>query len=392
MIETRVTAAYRSLTKVHEELCGDDVQIRIDENCFVLVLADGLGSGVKANILATLSATIIGEMLIQGMDLSEAVATLVATLPECEERHIAYATFVALTIHPNGKAQLAEFDHPQSALFRDRHEIQLERTSRMIEGKTIFEASFDVYPQDILLCFSDGVQHAGLGNILNFGWTRKEIIRSTQELLAHTNNPMQLTQQLIAQVDALYHGEAGDDATVAFCKVTGNEETTILVGPPSKPQQDQAIVYEWLSHPGTKIVCGGSTASMVARELNQKLKVGEIYPDAGIPPIGTIHGVNLVTEGVLTLSRTRDLLRHASLSTNAFQKLICDESPDGATLLARTLLEGPVKIRFMLGLAENPAHQAEKSLMISLNAKLNLVREIAEELRKQMKLVTIEMY
>ena len=99
-----------------------------------------------------------------------------------------------------------------------------------------------------------------------------------------------------------------------------------------------------------------------------------------------------MTEGVLTLSRTRDLLRHASLSENALQKLCCDESPDAATRLARTLLEGAVKIRFMLGLAQNPAHQAETSLMISLNAKLNLVREIAEELRKQRKLVTIEMY
>ena len=392
MIETRVKAAYRSLTKVHEELCGDDVQMRNDEKCFVLVLADGLGSGVKANILATLSATIIGEMLIQGMDLSEAVATLVATLPECAERHIAYATFAALTIHPDGKAQLAEFDHPQSALFRDHRELPLKRTSSVIEGKTIFEARFNVFPDDILLCFSDGIEHAGLGNILNFGWTRQEIIRSIEEILTDTSDPTHLAQRLIDQVDALYHGEAGDDATVAFCKVTGNEETSILVGPPSKPDQDHKIVYEWLSHPGVKIVCGGSTASMVARELNQPLTVGEIYPNASIPPSANIRGVNLVTEGVLTLSRTRDLLRHASLTTTTFQKLICDESSDAATVLARTLLEGPVKIRFMLGLAENPAHQAEKSLMISLNAKLNLVREIAEELRKQMKLVTIEMY
>ncbi|MGB7594267.1 MAG: SpoIIE family protein phosphatase [Erysipelotrichaceae bacterium] len=392
MIETRVKAAYRSLTKVHEELCGDDVQMRNDEKCFVLVLADGLGSGVKANILATLSATIIGEMLIQGMDLSEAVSTLVATLPECEERHIAYATFAALTIHLNGKAQLAEFDHPQSALFRNLHELPIERTSSVIEGKTIFEARFDVFPDDILLCFSDGVEHAGLGNVLNFGWTRKEIIRSTEELLSHSIDPVLLTNRLIAQVDALYHGEAGDDATVAFCKVTGNEETSILVGPPSKIEQDHQVVYEWLSHPGMKVVCGGSTASMVARELNEELTVGEIFPDAGIPPMANIRGVNLVTEGVLTLSRTRDLLRHASLNANAFQKLISDESPDAATRLARLLLEGPVKIRFMLGLSENPAHQAEKSLMISLNAKLNLVREISEELRKHLKLVTIEMY
>ncbi len=392
MIETRVKAAYRSLTKVHEELCGDDVQIRLDEKCFVLVVADGLGSGVKANILATLSATIISEMLIQGMDLTEAVATLVATLPECEERHIAYSTFAALTIHPNGKAQLAEFDHPQSALFRNKREVVIERTASVIQGKTVFEARFDVFPEDILLCFSDGVEHAGLGNVLNFGWQRNEIVRSVEEMLTHTSDPIQLSKRLIEQVDALYHGEAGDDATVAFACVTGNEETSILVGPPSKPELDHQIVYEWLSHPGVKIVCGGSTASMVARELNQPLTVGKIYPDAGIPPTGNIHGVNLVTEGVLTLSRTRDLLRHASLSESALQKLSCDESPDAATLLARTLLEGAVKVRFMLGLAQNPAHQAETGLMISLNAKLNLVREIAEELRKQRKLVTIEMY
>ncbi len=392
MIETRVNAAFRSLTKTKEELCGDDVQIRVDEKNFVLVLADGLGSGVKANILATLSATIISELLIQGLDLSEAVATLVATLPECEERHIAYATFAALMIDAKGKAQLAEFDQPQSVLFRNRRELPIQRTSSLIEGKTIFEARFDVLPGDVLLCFSDGVEHAGLGRILNFGWQRKEIVRATEEILMKTMNPIHLADRLIDQVDSLYHFEAGDDATVAFAVVEGNQESAVLVGPPSDPSQDHRLVYEWLSRPGAKIVCGGTTASMVARELNLELKIGEILPGATLPPAGSIHGVDLVTEGVLTLSRTRDLLRHASLNQNALQILLNDDSPDAATRLARKLLEGPVKVRFMLGLAENPAHKAEKGLLISLNAKLNLVREIAEELRKQRKLVTVEMY
>jgi len=392
MSETRVTAVTRSLTKHREELCGDAVQLRMDENCFVLVLADGLGSGVKANILATLSATIMSEMLIQGMELSEAVATLVATLPECEERKIAYATFSALTVQNDGTARLAEFDAPQGILFRHGFEVPIERHTLMFEGKTIHEAVFHVQPGDVFLCYSDGVEHAGLGNLLNFGWQRDEIIRSVTKLLETRNDPTFLAESLIGQVDALYHGQAGDDATVAFCAIEGNEETTILVGPPSDPNQDKRVIGEWLSHPGIKIICGGSTASMVARELNQTLVVQSIDPDAKLPPIGILQGVDLVTEGVLTLNRTRDLLRHASLSPQALRQLSYDSSADAATRLARKLLEGPVKIRFMLGLAENPAHRAEKSLLISLDAKLNLVREIAEELRKQQKLVTIEMY
>ena len=114
-----VDAAWDSLHHYGEELCGDKVEIVRTEEYFLMVLADGLGSGVKANILATLTSKIIATMLSDGATLDEAVETMASTLPVCSERGIAYSTFTIIKVERNGNIYLAEFDNPSAVFFQE---------------------------------------------------------------------------------------------------------------------------------------------------------------------------------------------------------------------------------------------------------------------------------
>ena len=392
-IETLVESFHGSLIKNKEELCGDIVRDHINEHSFVMVLADGLGSGVKANILATLTATILSEMLNQGLGLDDAVETITRTLPECAERKIAYSTFAVLQVFSDGNAYLAEFDQPQSIVLRNLEEVAILRTSIRLQNRTIYESHFTVLPDDVIVLYSDGVLHAGIGRVLNFGWARSEVVNHLKQTIRPGDSAMMITDTLLAAVNDLYQGCPGDDATVATAKIVSGNQTTVMVGPPSDKKLDAEIVSQLMNSDGLKIVCGGTTAQIVARILSAPIIVNRILAiRQEVPPTASIQGIDLVTEGVLTLAKTRDILRQCVKSEKILRNLLEDQSEDGATLLAKALLFNTIKIRFIVGQADNPAHRDMSGLLISLNAKLSIIHEIAEELKSMKKIVTIELH
>ena len=85
-----------SRNKNGETLCGDQCALEWDGNDATVILSDGLGSGVKANILSTLTATMLTTMLKGSVPIDECVTTVAETLPMCKERKLAYATFTIL--------------------------------------------------------------------------------------------------------------------------------------------------------------------------------------------------------------------------------------------------------------------------------------------------------
>ena len=177
MDKVHVETYYASLNKKNEELCGDKVKILRNEKSCIVVLSDGLGSGVKANVLATLTSEIIATMLNEGAELSDAIETIINTLPVCSERKVAYSTFTVCQVFYDGRVFMAEYDGPEAIVLRNGRELKLEKEILYQQDKKVKTCSFTCEPNDRIIFFSDGIVHAGIGSILNLGWDHKEIVQ-----------------------------------------------------------------------------------------------------------------------------------------------------------------------------------------------------------------------
>jgi hypothetical protein len=382
---------FNSLNKYGEELCGDKAEIIRNNESVIIVLADGLGSGVKANILATLTGKIIATMLNEDADIDECLETIASTLPVCSERGIAYSTFTILKICNTGEAYLAEYDNPETVFIRKGKISALNKTLRTIKDKNIQESHFVMEPDDMLILFSDGVVHAGVGKLLNLGWQYENVLEYIQNAVRPVLTSRSMCRQLVSACDNLYMQKPGDDTTVVAARVLKPVEARVMVGPPIDPKYDVEVVSKLLEGSGKKMVCGGTTSQIVSKITGRELKVNIEYHNAAIPPTGSIDGIDLVTEGVLTQGKTLDIIRqYVSLSTESGESLNLGKK-DGATRTARLLLEECTKAHFLVGRAMNPAHQ-NPDLPLSLSIKLRLVEDIAECLRSLGKEVEVEYY
>ena len=377
---------YQSLNKQGEQLCGDHID-RVDtDDGTVLVLADGLGSGVKASILSTLTARIISTMVAAGLPLSECVRTIAATLPVCKERGVAYATFTILHLKNNETAELIQYDNPRAILLRNGVNEEYASEETIIGDKKISCSVIPLKENDLFVLMSDGCIHAGIGMALNFGWERKDIIPflEAQEGAGYTAKT--LTTMLLSECDRLYGGKPGDDTTVMTVRVRKRVPMNLMFGP-SRERDDQArMISLFFSKAGKHIVCGGTTSSTVARALNKPLIPSLDFPDPKIPPIASIEGVDLVTEGVITVNRVLEYAQDY-LKDNALFN-VWSSGKDGASLITRLLFEEATDISFFVGRAINPAHQ-NPNLPINFNIKMQLVDGLSQCLRQMGKRVTV---
>lgn len=379
--------AFESLNKQGEELCGDRVEIVRQDDYVLAVLADGLGSGVKANILATLTSKIVATMLKAGAQLDEVVETVASTLPVCRERQIAYSTFSILQVFQTGQGYVVEFDNPSCVRLDKTRPVDLPAKQRVIAGKRIREYQFTLKAGDSIVLYSDGVVHAGVGKLLNMGWQRPEIKSFLARSVQKDSSAASISRILLTTVDCLYQGEPGDDATVLTLKACPRLPVTLMVGPPVDAAKDEWAVHELMQAPGKRIVCGGTTSQIVSRITRETLEVALDFPDPAVPPTGRIKGLDLVTEGIITLSRALEKMRqHAATSSldRPSQQL-----QDGASQIAQILLEQATEVRFLVGRALNPAHQ-NPDLPLDLSLKLSVVSGMAEILRSQGKQVMID--
>ena len=391
MMKMHVDTAYRSLFKYGEELCGDNVRITRTEDSVFAVLADGLGSGVKANILSTLTSTIISTMLTEGAAMEQAVETIVSTLPICSVRKLAYSTFSVLQIKDTGEAYLAEFDNPACIFIRNGELMELEMTDKEYAGKTVYESRFTVFPGDVLALISDGVVYAGVGSILNFGWTWESVAEwLCKESLKEKSAP-RLAAALSQAVKELYMDKPGDDSTVMVARISPRQVVNMFAGPPKNKEDDPKMVRDFMTSSGKKLICGGSSANIVARILNRSVETSLDYVDPLIPPIGSIQGIDLVTEGVLTLSRTVEILQeYLDHETDSFYFKKLDEK-NGAAMLAKILLEECTTLNLFIGTAINPAHQ-NPGLPSDLSIKLKLIDKLCGLMERLGKRVTKKYY
>lgn len=380
---------YESLNKFKEELCGDKVEVIRSSDSVVVVLADGLGSGVKANILATLTSKIIGTIMSNGLDIEEAVNTIANTLPVCRERGVAYSTFSILQIFNNGEGYLAEFDCPSIMRLRRGKILEIETADRILNGKLIKEARFTVSPDDLFVMFSDGVTHAGIGQTLNLGWQWGNVCEYMEKTYKKEASAKTVTKLLLTACDSLYAHEPGDDTTVVALKAKKPMKLSLMIGPPVDSNSDREIVSRFLDMEGKKVICGGTTSQIVARALHTEVKASIEYFNPSVPPTAEIDGIDLTTEGVLTLRKTLDILQSCVAVESTMSDFLKLNNRDGASRLAKMLLEESTSIYFYVGRAMNPAHQ-NPEFPLNMGLKFKLVEEIASLLVKAGKHINIE--
>lgn len=225
-----IDVSWKSLNKHGEELCGDKVEVLKTENSDVVILADGMGSGVKANILATLTSKILRTMFLEGADIELAVETIAKTLPICKVRKVAYATFSILQVSHNGEGYLVEFDNPSCVFVRNKKVIDYPYEERLIEGKKIREYRFQVELNDCFVLMSDGVIYAGAGELMNMGWTWKDMADYTLRCTKETLSASRLAALLSDACNDLYQQRPGDDTTIAVMRVVERKIVNIFTG------------------------------------------------------------------------------------------------------------------------------------------------------------------
>ncbi|MEG1996241.1 MAG: SpoIIE family protein phosphatase [Oscillospiraceae bacterium] len=384
-----VDAAYDSLLKNDEELCGDKVEVVRKDDFFLVVLADGLGSGVKANILATLTSKIIATMLSNGATLFEATQTIASTLPVCKERGVAYSTFTIIKVERNGMVYIAEFDNPSTVYYSDNKLTPINREEIILDNKTIFTSSFMAKPSDMLVTFSDGVVHAGVGKLLDLGWQYDNIVEYISENITLSLSSRMLVSKLLGAVNTLYMDKPGDDSTVCALRLMLARPLTIMVGPPVNPELDKIVVDKLMYSDGLKAVCGGTTSQIVSKITGKELDVEINYDNPAIPPTAKIQGIDLVTEGVLTLGKCLEYVRGFTDDSANHSQAFTLNHKDGATRLTKLILDDCTEVRFLVGRALNPAHQ-NPGMPVSLGLKLNLINDLAKEISKIGKKVTVE--
>ncbi len=380
---------YKSINHVGEQLCGDHVDIvEPDENSTVIVLSDGLGSGVKASILSTLTSKIFSTMLAAGLPLEDCVEAVAQTLPVCSVRGVAYSTFTIIHLKNNETAEIIQYDNPQVILIRNEKNFDYAKIEMNIGGKKILKSVISLREGDQFIAMSDGCPHAGIGMAYNFGWKRDDIIDFMETLAPVGYTAKTLATMLVDECDKLYGHAPGDDATACVVRIRKRVPMNMLFGPPFNRDDADRMMSLFFSKEGKHIICGGTTSSIASKYLGKPLKANLDF-SSDLPPTAEIEGVDLVTEGVITVNKVVEYAKDY-LDENKFYEEWSFKR-DGASQISRLLFEEATDINFYVGRAINPAHQ-NPDLPINFNIKMNLVEELSKCLKQMGKRIKVSYF
>lgn len=377
---------WKSINHEGEELCGDHVEIIERDEDSIIVLADGLGSGVKASILSTLTSKILSTMMANDIPLEECVSTIAATLPICKVRGLAYSTFTIIHIIDNAVAELIQYDNPHIILIRDCEICEYPENEVIIDNKKIYKSTIKLQENDIFIAMSDGCPHAGIGRVFNFGWKREDIAEYMKTFAHVGYTAKTLSTMLVDECNRQYDFKPGDDTTSVVVRIRRRSPVNMLFGPPRNRDDADRMMSLFFSKEGKHIVCGGTTSSIAAQYLGKPLRASLCFERSDIPPMGEIEGVDLVTEGVITVSKVLEYAKDALDKNDLYEEWSYQH--DAASSICRLLFEEATDINFFVGRAVNPAHQ-NPDLPINFNIKMNLVDELSACLKKMGKKVKV---
>ena len=370
---------WASVNKHDEKLCGDFFKSFENSGKKVFVLSDGLGSGVKANILSTLTTTILGTMLSRGIPLDECINTVATTLPICRTRKLAYSTFTVVQFE-HGVAYLVQYSNPEVIMLRKGQNLNYQHNIRFVGEKEIHESHLPIVMGDILVLMSDGITNAGVGKLAPAGWKREELIDFLERLDTARLSASRIAAQIVNCCLTLSEDSLDDDASVLVLKFRERSVVNMLVGPPENKEDDNSVLKLFFAKEGIRVVCGGSTAQAVSKYQQKPIVVMEDTKTHEIPAMGHMENVEYVTEGVITLKKVLELCR--AYIENPMTVLGFCNKKDAASVLALLLIETATDINIYFGMAANDAHEGTG---FDFQVKLSLIKQLEECLHQMNK-------
>jgi hypothetical protein len=350
-----------------------------EEGRVITVLSDGLGSGVKAGVLANLTATMALRYTTAFVDVRQSAKTIMDTLPVCEQRKISYSTFTIVDLDEDGKTRVIEHGNPPLILLRGQTPVPIERASLTLEtwkDRVIQYSEFDTRPGDRIVFFSDGVSQSGLGRAgLPLGWGQDRVTVFLQRQISAENeiSSRELSRKLVAEALANDGRAAKDDITCGAIYYRRPRRLLVITGPPFSKERDTELAELVQTFDGRKVICGGTTASIVSRLLDRPVTMSLAQLDPEIPPGAVMAGVDLVTEGTITLAKVAEMLERG----NPGEPLRKNPAADLVSLMLQSDI-----VEFMVGTRINEAHQ-DPNVPVELDLRRNIVRKIAFQLESR---------
>jgi hypothetical protein len=344
-----------------------------EEGRIISVLSDGLGSGVKAGVLANLTATMALRYATAFVDVRISAKTIMDTLPVCEKRRISYSTFTIVDLDEDGKTRVIEHGNPLLLLLRGQSPVPIQRTSLTLEAwkdRVIRYSEFDTQLGDRIVFFSDGVSQSGLGHSgLPLGWGAERVSEYLGRQVASENqiSSRELSRNLVAESLINDGGQAKDDITCATIYYRCPRRLLVITGPPFDRDRDGGLAHLVQTFNGRKVICGGTTAGIVSRLLGRPLTMDLAQVDPEFPPPAAMEGVDLVTEGTVTLAKVAEILERGDP--------VEPKRNNPAHQLVLLMLQSDI-VQFVVGTRINEAHQ-DPNLPVELDLRRNIIRKIA---------------
>lgn len=375
----------------HGQLISGDVflsQKVKQEGRVVSVLADGLGSGVKASVLASMTATMALKFTASAMDIRDSAEIIMDTLPICSVRKISYSTFTVVDIASTGETRIIEHGNPSFLLIRPGGDLNIAKTEvrpPRWQDRVISFSNFEVQREDRIVFFSDGVTQAGMGEFRTpLGWGLESVDKFVREKIDRHPyiSARELSRVLVAKAEEVDGLSAKDDITCGVVYFRSPRQLLVMTGAPFNRAHDVDLARMAEHTSGRRVICGGTTANIVSRLLNREISIDMRQKlDPKVPPSARMEGFDLVTEGTLTLGEVVRLLEEGFAPE--------DMKSNAAVRLATMLLDSDI-VKFAVGTRINEAHQ-DPNIPVELDLRRNIVRRMAAVLEtRYMKRVIVQ--
>jgi hypothetical protein len=364
----------------------------------VTALSDGLGSGIKANILASLTVTMLTEFVLKDIPTRYAAELIVNSLPVCRARGISYATFTLVDIRHDMTVHFIEYDNPPLTIVRENRLMEPEKTRIPIERKNkktgpddeaLFYSTYAARPGDRIVFFSDGVTQAGIGKRAYFdGWG---IGGARNYLLAELEHrPLvsarDLAKSIVREALSADGSTAHDDMSCGVIYFREPRDLLVITGPPFHEESDREIARIFTEFTGTKVISGGTTAKIIARELGTTIRDSPDYTEH--PATSLIDGADLVCEGALTLGA---VAANLAGNTVSWQNPASPDSYSRAASRLTAYMLNSDRVTFLVGAKLNEAH-LDPTMPVEIESRRSLIKRIAALLEEKYMKQTIVRY